>query len=195
MAEAGGGQGRHGQERVPDAFRRGDRSGASLAPEPTGTGIGQRHMAQPNTRSPAGGGKPDWRIATGTGHLELDRRAPASGKPGRRLLQNGYLSKWPVLGHQLPFQQEVLQRQPHASAGSILPRRLPCRVFHRCNWSTPTIFMPRRTAGNDVRPSGLFKSLNIESLKLTLGLNCRLQRRGSVTVTAATPTRPGASDQ
>ena len=30
-------------------------------------------MAQPHTRLPVGGGKPDWEIATGTGHLELGR--------------------------------------------------------------------------------------------------------------------------
>ena len=129
VAEAGGGQGRHGQERVPDAFRRGDRSGASLAPEPTGTGIGQRHMAQPNTRSPAGGGKPDWRIATGTGHLELDRRAPASGKPGRRLLQNGYLSKWPVLGHQLHFSRKSCKGNHTHQRGASSPAACRAEFF------------------------------------------------------------------
>ena len=36
-------------------------------------------MAQPHTRSPVVGGKPDWGIATGTGHLEPDRYPPANG--------------------------------------------------------------------------------------------------------------------
>ena len=36
-------------------------------------------MAQPHTRSPVVGGKPDWRIAAGTGHLEPDRYPPANG--------------------------------------------------------------------------------------------------------------------
>ena len=45
---------------MTDAPRRGDRSGASLASEQTGTGEGQRQMAQPHTRSAVVGGKPDW---------------------------------------------------------------------------------------------------------------------------------------
>ena len=36
-------------------------------------------MAQPRTRSPVVGGKTDWGIATGTGHLEPDRYPPANG--------------------------------------------------------------------------------------------------------------------
>ena len=68
-------------------------SGTSLAPEQTATGEGQRHMAQPHTRSPAGGGKADGGMATGTGHLEPNRSGLASGKPGQRLLQNGFLPK------------------------------------------------------------------------------------------------------
>ncbi len=36
-------------------------------------------MAQPHTRSPVVGGKTNWGIATGTGHLEPDRYPPANG--------------------------------------------------------------------------------------------------------------------
>ena len=46
-AEASDGHGRQEQERVTDAARREDRSGARLVSEPTGPGEGQRQMAQP----------------------------------------------------------------------------------------------------------------------------------------------------
>ena len=95
----------------------GNRSGASLAPEPTGTGIGQRHMAQPHTR--ASGRRRQARL----GNCNRDG-APGTGPPG-----SGGWKAWAEVsaewmfvevngvGSPALFQQEALQRRTHASAG------------------------------------------------------------------------------
>ena len=76
-AEASDGHGRQEQERVTDAARREDRSGARLVSEPTEPGEGQRQMAQPHTCFPPGRVKPFFFKPLKPGWLGGPRGTPA----------------------------------------------------------------------------------------------------------------------
>ena len=106
---------------MPDAPRRGDRSGASLASEQSGTGEGQRLMAQPHTRSPVVGGKPDWESQPGRSTWNLTaipRRMERSAKG----IAGWILAKVNGVGPQASLQQEASPGQ-HAHQRGDSSRR------------------------------------------------------------------------
>ena len=132
-----------GKSECQKPFRRGDRSGASLAPEQTLTGEGQRHMAQPHTRSPVGGGKPGW------GEWQ-----PGTGHPWNRTARVRRVESW--RGHcrvdvcrsercwptSFISAARLAKANTHISGG-ILPRRFRPHFFCRCS-SRRILLEPRR---------------------------------------------------
>ena len=98
-----------GKSECQKPFRRGNRSGVSLAPEQTLTGEGQRHMAQP--QHPFSGRRQQARWGNGNRDGAPGTGSPGSGewKAWAEVIAEWMFAKVNGVGPPASFQQEALQ--------------------------------------------------------------------------------------